>query len=119
MTISRGKVFDYLGMELYFGTYPDTMIISMIKYLQEIIDKFPEVLRETSACPTPDKLFKVCKDEDRKLLSEEMAKHFHRKKAQLLFVCKRARPDVEMLVSFLTIMVNSPTRMTGETYDTV
>ena len=30
-TSSRGKVHDYLGMEMYFGTNPGTMIIYMIK----------------------------------------------------------------------------------------
>ena len=33
-TIKRGKVFDYLGIELDFETCPGTMIVSMIKYLQ-------------------------------------------------------------------------------------
>ena len=32
-TISRGKVHDYLGMQLDFGTCPGSIIISMIKYL--------------------------------------------------------------------------------------
>ena len=32
-TIARGRVHDYLGMELDFGTCPGTLIISMIKYL--------------------------------------------------------------------------------------
>ena len=31
-TISRGKVHDYLGMQLGFGTCPGSMVISMIKY---------------------------------------------------------------------------------------
>ena len=51
-TISGEKVHDYLGMELDFGTCGGTMIISMIKYLQKIIDEFPEVLRGTKSCPT-------------------------------------------------------------------
>ena len=32
-----------------FGTDPGTMIISMIKYLQKIIEEFPETLRGTKA----------------------------------------------------------------------
>ena len=56
--ISRGRVHDYLGMELDFGTCPGTLMISMIKYLQKIIDKFPEVLRGTKACPAGDNIFK-------------------------------------------------------------
>ena len=53
------------------------MIISMVRYLQKEIDEFPEVLRGTKACPAGDNLFKVREDEDRELLSKEMAKQFH------------------------------------------
>ena len=76
-TISRGRVNDYLGMELDVGTCPGTLIISMIKYLQKIIDEFPEVLRGTKACSAGDNLFKIREDEDRKLLLEEMAIQLH------------------------------------------
>ena len=48
-TISRGKVHDYLSMQLDFGTCPGSMIISMIKYLQNILDEWPEVLGGTKA----------------------------------------------------------------------
>ena len=41
-TISRGKVHNYLGMDLDFGTCPGTMIMSMIKYFQKVIDKFQD-----------------------------------------------------------------------------
>ena len=58
-TISRGRVHDYLGLEIDFGTSPGTLIISIIKYLQKIIDDFPEVLRGTKACPTSDNLFHI------------------------------------------------------------
>ena len=58
-TISRGRLHEYLGMELDFRTCPGTPIISMIKYLQKIVDKFPEILRGTKACPTGDNLFKI------------------------------------------------------------
>ena len=73
-TIKRVKVFDYLGMELDFETCPGTMIVSMIKYLQKIIQEFPEILRGTTACPATDNLFRIREEEDRELLSEEMAK---------------------------------------------
>ena len=85
-------------MELDFGTYTGSMIISMIKYLQKIMDKWPEVLGGTKACPATDNLFKVWEDKDRVFLCEEMARQFHRTTAQLLFLCKRSRPDVETLV---------------------
>ena len=69
-TISRGRVQKYLGMELDFGTCPGTLIISMIKYLQKIIDEFPEVIRGTKACHAGDNLFKIRDDKNRELLPE-------------------------------------------------
>ena len=74
----------------------------MINYLQKRIDEFPEVLSGSKSCPAGDNLFNIQDNEDRELLHEEMARQFHRTTAQLLFVCKRARPDVETLISFLT-----------------
>ena len=37
-----------------------------------------------------------------------MANQFHRMVAQMLFLYKRSRPDVETLVSFLTTRVKEP-----------
>ena len=109
-TIKRGKVFDYLGMELDFEACPGTRIVSMIKYLQKVIEEFPELIEKTTACPGTDNLFKVRDEEDREILSEEMAKQFHRTTAQLLFLCKQARPDVETLISFLTTRAKQPNK---------
>ena len=107
-TISRGEVHDYLGMEMDFGTDPGTMIISMIKYLQKIIEEFPETLRGTKASPARDNLFEIREETDRKMLPEEQASQFHRTVAQLLFLCMRARPDVQALGSFLVTRVKAP-----------
>ena len=57
-SIARGRVHDYLGMKVDFGTCPGTLIISMIKYLQKIMDDFTEVLRGTKAFPASDNIFK-------------------------------------------------------------
>ena len=37
--IHRGGVHDYLGMDLDYESEPGVLIISMIKYLQKIIDE--------------------------------------------------------------------------------
>jgi hypothetical protein len=104
-TISRGNVHAYPGTELDVGTCPDTLVISIIKYLHKVIDEFPEVLRGPKACPTGDISFKIQEDRDREILCEEMAKHFHRTTAQLLFLCNQTRLDVETLISLLTTRV--------------
>ena len=82
------------------------MLVSMVKYLAKVIEEFPEVLTSTKALPAADHLFKI--REDWKKLPEELARQFQRTTAQLLFLCKRAQPDVETLVSFLTTRVKEP-----------
>ena len=46
-TISRGKVHEYLGIDIDWSQQR-TMIISMIKHLQKMINNFPEVLCSTA-----------------------------------------------------------------------
>ena len=58
--ISRGKVHNYLGMDLDFCICPDTMINSVIKYLQKRVDEFPKVLRGTKACPVGISVCEYC-----------------------------------------------------------
>ena len=58
--------------------------------------------------PAVNHLFKIREDKYREILCEEMAKKFHLTVAQLLFLCKRSRPDVETLVYFLTTGVKEP-----------
>ena len=55
---SRGKVHEYLGIDMDWIQYV-IMIASMIKYLQKVIDNFPEVVRNTAATPVSEHLFQV------------------------------------------------------------
>ena len=41
----RGKVFDYLGMDLDYGSSPRALNVSMIKYLTKVLKEWPEELR--------------------------------------------------------------------------
>ena len=84
------------------------MIVSMIKYLHKVIEEFPEILQVTKASPSGDHMFTVREDGKRKFLPEEQARQFHHMVAQLLFLCKRARPDIEPLIYFLTTRVKEP-----------
>ena len=104
----RGKVFDYLGMDLDYGSEPGALIVSMIKYLTKVLEEWPEELRGSKINPHSDFLFNIREDDDRELLPEELASQFHRTVAQLLFLCMRARPDIQTAVSFLTTRVKSP-----------
>ena len=72
LKIKRGKVFDYLGMDLDFEPCPGTMIISIIKYLDAMFEEWPEELKGYNPNPHQDHLFEVRADDDPKkaLLNE-------------------------------------------------
>ena len=106
--IKRGKVFDYLGMDLDFGSVPGVFIISMIKYLQEVLKEWPEDLKGHKLNPHGDHLFTLRVNGEQELLSEKIASQFHRTTAQLLFLCLKARPDIQTTVSFFTTRVREP-----------
>ena len=105
--VSRGKVNGYLVMDMEWSQH-GTMIVSMIKCLQNIIDDSPKVIRSTSTTYTAEYLFTVRDKKDRKLLPEDQVQHFHTTVDQFLFLCMRSCPDIHPLVDFLTTRVRSP-----------
>ena len=82
--------------------------VSMFKYLDSIIDEFPELITGKAATPAADHLFSVRDADEAKYLPEEKAIAFHHTTAQLLFLSLRARRDIQTAVSFLTTRVKKP-----------
>ena len=76
ITVNRGVVHDYLGMDFDFST-PGKLRVSMIKYLAKIFKAFPEKIRTAAATPAADHLFEVRDENERKLLPEEQVQAFH------------------------------------------
>ena len=107
ITVNRGKVHDYLGMDLDYST-PGQLKVSMIKYLKKIFVSFPEKITSSAATPAADHLFEIRDESVRKLLPEEQARMFHHTVAQLLFLSGRARPDIKTAVAFLTTRCKAP-----------
>jgi len=99
MTIYRGKVHAYLGMDLDFST-PKVLKIGMIKYVKKVIEELPEQMKSVAVTPDAEHIFNVHKDNKDKILPEELVLVFHCIIAQLLFLSTRARPDVRTPVSF-------------------
>jgi hypothetical protein len=102
LTVTRGKIHEYLGMTLDFTTKGKVKII-MIDYAKKMIIDIPEEFAEEfdGEAPTPaaNHLFTV--DENQTKLDEKRAQFFHTYVAKTLFLCKRARPDLQTVVSFL------------------
>ena len=105
MTVNRGRKHTYLGMDLDYET-KGVVKVSMKSYIQETLDEFPEVITETRTTPSADHLFKVNKNGIK--LTEERAILFHRYVAKLLFISKRARPDIQHVIPFLSTPVRFP-----------
>ena len=76
MTVHRGKVHDYLGMDLYFST-ANMLKIGMIKYIKKLHKDFPEGINSAVAPPADEHLFGVSEDNQDHILPEEQARAFH------------------------------------------
>ena len=104
---SRGKVHDYLGMELDFSNV-GTVQIKMPKYVDEMIESFPhskELQREVVS-PASEHLYLI--NEKGTKIDSERADTFHTIVAKGLFLTKRARPDIMTTIAFLSTRVREP-----------
>jgi hypothetical protein len=61
LTVNRGKVHEYLGMEINYSE-KGKVTICMDKYVQKILDETLEDGKGTHTTPAADHLFKVNKD---------------------------------------------------------
>ena len=103
MTVHRGGKGEYLKMHLDF-TEPGVLQVDMSKYIDEIIEDFPEEVNKSSPSPHTDALFKIKEEEDAMILPEEQAVQFHHTTAQVLFLATRAWKDIQTSMSFLKIL---------------
>eukprot|EP00804_Cyclotella_cryptica_P025812 CCRYP_002683-RA/>CCRYP_002683-RA protein AED:0.40 eAED:0.41 QI:0/0/0/1/0/0/2/0/182 len=91
--VNQGVHHHYLGMDLDY-LLPQKVQLSMIKYVDKVLEDFPEAITRTSYA---DHLFQIRDPEEvernGKFLSKEHAnaRHFHHTIAPLLFVSSRAQ----------------------------
>ena len=89
LTVHKGKVHDYFTMDLDYSKQV-TVKLSMIKYLDSVLQEFPDHLVTTAATPEFDHLFKIRDESETQYLLEDQANTFHHKVAQLLFISASA-----------------------------
>ena len=87
---------------------PGKVIFTMYDYINNIIDSLPDDMKGSSVSPAGDHLFKMDKGSAAKLNKKEAQQLFHHYTAQLLFLAKRARPDLQTAVAFLCTRVHEP-----------
>jgi hypothetical protein len=80
----------------------------MNDYIENVLDDAPDdkAFAGTAATPAAHHLFDVSSSADK--LPEEAMEKFHRTTAKLLYLCKRARPDLQTGVAFLCTRVKQP-----------
>ena len=88
LSVKRGKVHDYLGMDLDY-TEEGSVKVSMVRYTGKVLRDFPERITGSAASPAQDHLFKVRDESDPNYrpLTEDLAQSFHHTTVQLLFMC--------------------------------
>ncbi len=88
LMVRRGKVHDYLGMDLSVAN-EGVAQISMITYTTKNLTNFPEAITTSCATPAANHLFTVRDEATAKFLPETQAQAFHHTVAQLFFLCKQ------------------------------
>jgi hypothetical protein len=88
LVVHRGKVHDYLGMDLNFANKGIAQIL-MITYTTKVLTNFPEAITTSCATLAANHLFTVCDEATAKFLPKTQAQAFHHTVAQLLFLCKQ------------------------------
>ena len=99
MVTTRGKSHDYLGMTLDYNI-DGKVQTTMFEYIAKIIEEFPMELDGEPTSPAANHLFKV--DDNEIKLKLEQKELFHEFVSKLLFLRKRARPDLQTAISFLS-----------------
>lgn len=105
VTVNRGKTHEYLGMTLNFEQ-PGEVAVTMLDYINKIVDEAPGDWSGTAVTPATGRLFDT--DATKPKLEETRAALYHHIVAKLLFLCKRARPDIQLAVGFLCTRVKAP-----------
>jgi hypothetical protein len=82
--------------------------MSMVPFLKNALEQFPEEIKGTALTPASDHLFTVKNDRNKRVLEEPLDQAFHHAVAQLLYVTMRCRRDIHTAVSFLCTRVKQP-----------
>jgi hypothetical protein len=112
VTATRGKVQDYLGMELDYRKRGE-LKINMTKYVENMLNNFPVQLgkKDDAKTPAADSLFNLGTGAK---LDTKRSEIFHTFVAKGLFLCKRATPNIQQGISVLCMRVKDPNQADWE-----
>ena len=105
LTVKRGRKHEYLGMVLDYSQL-GKVVVDMREYIETILEDLPSEYDGDAVTPAASYLFEI--NEVCNKLNSVEAEMFHHVVAQLLFLCKRGRPDIQTAIAFLTTRVKEP-----------
>ena len=105
MGIFAKMTITHLGMTIDYSS-PGKVIFSMIDYTGKMIDNIPEYMSSESATPAAHHLFDIAEDTTK--LSQADADLFHHFVAQLLYLSKRVRTDIQLAIPLICTRVRGP-----------
>ena len=90
ITIHSGTVHDYLGVDYDYGSEPGTVKVSQIKYVDKILDDFPQEVGGPLESPAAPYLFDIRPDDDtnKTNLSETESQHYHHAVAVIILAIR-------------------------------
>jgi hypothetical protein len=103
ITVTKGRVQSYLGMNIEMSEHK--ISVSMSYYTQQLLQDFGKI-REYST-PATKEIFQPTTSI---VLDVDAKRNFHTIVAKLLYLAKRARPDILTATSFLCTRVKQPTK---------
>ena len=93
LAVNKGKVHDYLGININYSNN-NYIKFTVYNFLEDILEEAQEDMNGRSKWPANNKLFDV--DTKSAKLSIHDQDYFHWMVVRLLFVAKRARPDIQV-----------------------
>jgi hypothetical protein len=105
MTKTIGGKFTYLGMDVEVDLRKKCIYVTMLQYVKKIVEDWKP--NKKYSTPATNDLFVI--DNSSLKLGYKEQKRFHTFVAKLLYLAKRARPDILVCISFLTTRVTKAT----------
>ena len=102
---NKGGKHEYLGITFDY-LHEGKVKLTMEKFLANAVEACLEPIVGTATSPGRKDLFTV--DDKDNQLKPKMANNFYRIVAKLMFAGKRASPDLQRALAFLSTQVNNP-----------
>jgi hypothetical protein len=106
LMVNRGTVYEYLGMTIDFSKKGKVEFIMNDYDVENLLDEVPKEMSGHTATPAANQLFSV--NDKAEKISDEDSEKYHHLTTKLLYLCKRARPDLQTDVAFLCRRVKQP-----------